>query len=150
MWIKWALENWRLLIVFALAGVLFITGWHYGASSVQQSWDKERATQQADAMSAMTAHAEMIQTLEVQKNDNIAKIDSLAADNQRLRLRPPACIKPTDTSISTSTTPSSGFVQPTIQIPLDDFTIGVGSDFVRCDKIVESARVMSDYLKSLK
>jgi hypothetical protein len=98
MWIKWALENWRLLIGFALAGALFITGWHFGASNVQQNWEKERATQQADAMSAMKAHAEMIRKADEQHDkDNIA-IVSLHTDVERLRntVHLPTCSKDSD------------------------------------------------------
>jgi hypothetical protein len=121
-----------------------------GLSYEEAQWNKEKLATLEEASKAARVLANQIQELEVTKDANLSKIDSLAADNRRMRLHPPVCTITTDTVYSYGTSAGSRVVQYPVQSPLDDFTDGVGQDFARCDKVVESARLMSEYLKSLK
>ena len=94
----WIIANWRLVIGCALAGALFGTGWHTGASSVQNDWNEEKLRVQEDALTAMETHADMIRKADEQHDkDNIA-IVSLHTDVERLRntVHLPTCYKDSD------------------------------------------------------
>lgn len=151
-WLSILTNNWKLIAAGCLLAAVYFAGVKEGNTSTQAKWDAEKAVQQREAMEAMQAHAQMIHDAEVLKNEADAKNDKLLADLRTVRLRLPVC--PT---IAETSTPSgngqavagTGTFRETAQSALTRFEEGVESDAHACDDVVEQARVMQTYLKSL-
>lgn len=146
------LAYWKQILGAALAGALFLTGWHYGSAHVQANWDKQTAAAQAESMRVMQVHADMINTLEVQHDKNTTRIDQLAADNRslRLRLQPTSCPSQDANPVSgVQAASGSRLLHLDPSEIIAGYTDEVGRQFVIADKVVEDCRVMQRYLQSL-
>lgn len=147
------LNNWKLI----LAACVIAFAYYMGGVRVQDKWDldtaeRERATAETIAKS-LTDNATLTTTLEIQKNEAQARIDTLARDNAALRVRLP---KPTVCSTATP----SGSVQPAPvgellpttpedpQAALDRFMAESDDDARSADIEIASCRVVKEWAKA--
>ena len=151
-WLLILKNNWKLIAAGCLLAGAYFAGLSEGKSSIQARWDKEKQVQQQEAMEAMQVHAQMIHDAEVIKNEADTKNDKLLVDLRRERLRLPVCPTPAETPVASGggkTAPGAGALRETAQSALTEFEEGLESDAHECDAIVEQAKVIQSYLKSL-
>ena len=148
----WLLANWRTIAILALVVAIAATGWGFGADSVQSKWDKATAQQVAAQLAKnQTDHAKM-KTLEETKNANIVEIDRLRANlgkSERLRLRQTACSGSgkanSDNPAGEGQLPES--VSGSAEDAINIFDREYLDEATRAEKIVESCRVLNDFVK---
>jgi hypothetical protein len=150
-WLKWATENWRLLIGAAVCIAIFGTGYNIGVNSEQQKQAKKDAVAAADAMSAMTTHAKMILDLEVQhdKDEKYIRDYKRTHPDGGLYLPPTPCAGPANSGGNVQAAPRKESLSVRTQQAINSYTKGVDALMLEADLVVNDCRVERDYLLKL-
>lgn len=150
-------------IGLAFGGYFYVhhSGFVEGQHAIQAKWDKATAEQTQAHMQATLANQKIITNLEVTRNENIAYIAKLNADNtaldKRLHLPHTACprILPpvAATGGSQDSSAASGVVQPDVSTSaeeaVNEFDATYRAESLRCDKLIEDVRPVLKWANTL-
>lgn len=143
------LKYWRIIAALAAVAALVALGWSLGADRVQRMWDEDVATRTALLLKQTQADAKRLRALEETKNENIAEIDRLRANNHALWLRLPKT--PCGGSGQTGTYSIAGSGQLHQDLPsgaeqaINEFDATCRDEADRADRIVEACRVFNEF-----
>ena len=152
----WLLQNWRIILGIALAGVIFAGGWMAGSSSTQKRWDSETLIHIQEQLAATERNQALTNKLEQTKNENIAIIDRYRRDLATVRVRVPTATCPgglPDTAASSGVADSiiiAGVSADQNQEAFDRFAAGLAEDAAEHDALIEQCRVVMDWVRGLK
>lgn len=126
----WIIANWKSVIAFGLAGVLFISGWYLGSEHVQNQWNEEKLTVQDDALGVMNTHALMIKEADEQHDKDQTTLDT--ARTELNRLQHPNLPKCPSTG---SQDVSAGILYAEQNAAFKELQRGDDEDFAKCDQL---------------
>lgn len=142
----WLLKYWKgiaLAVVIAGAG---LAGYVKGADSVQEKWDADVLRLVKAQLVKNQEDAAKLKKLEEVKNEKLVEIDRLRANNHALWLRLPKtpC---TGSAPSGDTTSGNGELPTAAEVAFKRFTDGLADEAHRADSVVESCRVLNDFIR---
>lgn len=162
----WLIANWRVVLAVVLAAGTFAAGYFKGSDAVKRDWEIDIHLRVKEQLAAAEKNQQLIVALEETKNANLKTVDSLRRQLATVSVRVPTspCVRPDPASGSQNPTPGTGTlpatpekpvgeagqnVEPavTVQAAFDTFEAGVKEDAAEADSLLESCRVVMDYLK---
>lgn len=162
----WLIQNWRVVLAAVLAAGTFAAGYFKGSDSVKRDWEIDIHLRMKEQLAAAEKNQKLIVALEETKNANLKTVDSLHSQLAVVSVRVPAtpCVRIDPASGSQNPAPGTGTlpatpekpvgeagsnVEPavTAQAAFDTFEAGVKEDAAEADYLLESCRVVMDYLK---
>lgn len=145
----WILKHWRILALTTLIAGAGFAGYRDGADHVQRKWDEATARHVKAQLAKNQADATRLRKLEEVKNENIAEIDRLRANNHALWLRLPK------NPCGGSDAPSGDTVAGGGQLPegapsgaeraINEFDKRWADEAYRADRVVEDCRVLNEF-----
>lgn len=145
--------NWKKVLLAAMVAGAFATGWWKGGDAVQRKWDADTARQVAEQLAKNIVDAAKLKKLEEVKNENLEYVSNLyfgLGKSQRLRLPQASCGGSNPSSADSPAT--EGVVPAGVSGSAAEDAINVYDETYRnaafrADSIVESCRVLNDFLK---
>lgn len=155
------------LVLLLIAGAAF-AWWHHGnlryaegQAEVQAHWDADKKVSADTIIASLTANEALKSNLEINKNESQRRIDALAADNKHLRVLLPQfqVLSPAGASGGQVTPPGGGVSglasgrelpgeAESPQRALDEFMAENDEDALEADTVINSCRVVFEYLKA--
>lgn len=149
----WRLEYWKGILLAALVAGAFATGWWKGGDAVQRKWDADTAREVKAQLVKNQEDAAKLQALEGVRNENLDYVSNLyfgLGKSQRLRLPQAACggsnTPSTDSPAGEGIVPN-GVSGSAAEDAINFYDETYRNAAFRADSIVESCRVLNDFLK---
>lgn len=162
----WLIANWRVVLSVALAAGTFSAGYFKGSDSVKRDWEIDIHLRMKEQLAAAEKNQKLLVALEETKNANLKTIDSLRRQLAVVSVRVPAfpCIRHDPTGGIQNPATGTGILPATPEKPIgeagsnvepavtaqaafDTFAAGAKEDAAEADSLLESCRVVMDYLK---